>query len=142
MRLPWVFLSHSKLDVDFISKLASDLRRCQIEPWLDTEEIRDGKPWLKVIFEDGIPTCDVVVVYLTESSIRSKMVAKEIDAALIEQLADRGISFLPYVNSAELRNKIRGDIRSLQCREWNSQNYNEILPGVIAEIWRSFLERT
>jgi hypothetical protein len=139
---PRAFLSHSKLDTEFIDKLANDLRRCQIEPWLDTEEIRDGKPWLKIIFEDGIPTCDVVIVYLTDNSINSKMVEKEIDAAIIEQLAEKGISLLPYVNNASLRSKIRGDVRALQCREWNPDNYSDVLASVVAEIWRSYMERT
>lgn len=139
---PRAFLSHSKKDKEFIEKLASDLRRCQIDCWLDTEEIRAGKSWLKVIFEDGIPTCDIVVVYLTENSITSKMVEKEIDASLIEQLSERGIAFLPYVNSAEIREQLRADIRVLQCLEWNTINYNEILPTVVAEIWHSYLERT
>ena len=86
---PRAFLSHSKKDKYFIEKLAADLRKCQIDYWLDTEEIRAGKSWLKMIFEDGIPTCDVVIVYLTENSIKSKMVEKEIDATLIEQLSEK-----------------------------------------------------
>lgn len=138
---PIVFLSHSKRDISFIKKLAADLRKCQIECWLDSEEIRAGKPWLKVIFEDGIPTCDVVIVYLTENSIQSKMVKKEIDASLIEQLSENGVSFIPYVNNAKLRDKLRSDIRTLQCLEWNTNNYNEILPSVVAEIWHSYMER-
>lgn len=100
---PRVFLSHSKLDSGFIERITNDLRRCQIDPWLDTDEIRDGKPWLKVIFEDGISACDVVLVYLTANSIDSKFVAKEIDAAIVEQLKDEGISFLPYVGDKQIR---------------------------------------
>lgn len=139
---PRVFLSHSSKDKDFIHRLAEDLRKCQVEYWLDTEEIRDGRSWLKVIFEDGIPTCDVVIVYLTESSIISKMVAKELDAALIVQLSEKEIVLLPYISKSDIREKLRSDIRSLHCREWNHDNYNAILPSVVAEIWRSFLERT
>lgn len=138
---PRAFLSHSKKDKYFIEKLAADLRKCQIDYWVDTEEIRSGKPWLKVIFEDGIPTCDVVIVYLTENSIKSKVVEKEIDATLIEQLSEKGIAFLPYVSKAALRENLRADIRSLQCKEWNDDNYHEILPSVIAEIWHSYMER-
>lgn len=138
---PKVFLSHSSLDKAFIDKLAQDLRRCHIDYWLDTEEIRDGRPWLKVIFEDGIPTCDAVIVYLTENSINSKMVEKEMDATFVEQLSESGIIILPYVSQAELRGRLRADIRSLQCREWNETNYHSILPTVVAEIWRSYTER-
>lgn len=139
---PKVFLSHSSLDKAFIDRLAQDLRRCHVDYWLDTEEIRDGRPWLKVIFEDGIPTCDAVIVYLTDNSINSKMVEKEMDATFVEQLSESGIVILPYVAQAELRGRLRVDIRSLQCREWNEANYHSVLPTVVAEIWRSYMERS
>ena len=138
---PKVFLSHSKKDAKFIEKLSSDLRKCQIDPWLDTDEIRDGRPWLQVIFEEGIPTCDAVIVYLTNNSLNSKLVSKEIDAALIEQLSESGISFLPYVSTGRIRAKLRSDIKSLQCREWNNKNYFYLLPSVVSEIWRSYTEK-
>lgn len=139
---PKVFLSHSSLDKAFIEKLANDLRKCQVEYWLDTEEIRDGRSWLKMIFEDGIPTCDAVIVYLTEHSLLSKMVEKELDATVVEQLTKGGITLLPYVSQQALRDRLRVDIRTLHCREWNDANYREMLPSVVAEIWRSYLERT
>jgi hypothetical protein len=138
---PKVFLSHSSLDKRFIDTFAQDLRRCHIDYWLDTEEIRDGRPWLKVIFEDGIPTCDAVIVYLTEASIASKMVEKEMDATFVEQLSESGIIVLPYVSREELRGRLRADIRALHCREWNEENYHSVLPTVVAEIWRSYTER-
>lgn len=138
---PRAFLSHSKKDENFIRKIYDDFRRCQIDPWLDTEEIRDGKSWLNVIFEHGIPTCDVIVAYFTEHSITSTIFGKEIDAALITQLTDKGITLLPYVQDEQLRAKLRPDIRSLQCRVWNENNYQDILPSVVAEIWHCFLER-
>lgn len=138
---PKVFLSHSSRDKGFINKLAQDLHRCHIDYWLDTEEIRDGRPWLKVIFEDGIPTCDAVIVYLTEYSINSKMVEKEMDATFVEQLSEGGIIVLPYVSREELRAKLRADVKTLHCREWNEENYYSVLPTVVAEIWRSYTER-
>jgi hypothetical protein len=138
---PRVFLSHSALDKPFIEKLANDLRRCQIEPWLDTEEIRAGQPWLQVIFEEGIPTCDAILVYITENSLNSRMVTKEIDAALLRKLGDAGISLLTYVEKGEVRGKLRLDLQTLQCQEWNFENYAERLSTVVAEIWRSYMER-
>jgi hypothetical protein len=138
---PKVFLSHSKDDISFINQLYNDLRKCQIEPWLDSEEIRHGKPWLDAIFEDGLPTCDSVLVYFTEYSLKSAMVKKEIDSGLLQQLKENSISFLPYVNDAEIRSKLRSDIQALQVVEWNKDNYFSLLPQVVAEIWRSFSER-
>lgn len=76
---PRVFLSHSKADIEFIERVYNDLRKCHINPWLDSEEIRHGKPWLDAIFKDGISTCDSVLVYFTAASLNSKVVKKEID---------------------------------------------------------------
>lgn len=139
---PRVFLSHSDLDKPFIEKLCNDLRRCQIYPWLDAVEIRDGKPWLKEIFENGIPTCDAILIYFTSNALNSKMVEKEIDSALIQQLNDNNISLLPYVDSKITRSKLRSDIKALHCRELNNENYLETLPSIIAQIWSSYNERS
>ncbi|HEX8264716.1 MAG TPA: toll/interleukin-1 receptor domain-containing protein [Pyrinomonadaceae bacterium] len=138
---PRVFLSHARKDVEFIERIERDLRRCQIEPWRDINEIRDGEPWQNVIFAEGIPACDVVITYYTENSITSQMVSKEVDSTLLRQLSDNGIGFLPYVNTDQTRNNLRLDIQALQCRVWNDANYNEVLPSVVAEIWRRYTER-
>lgn len=139
---PRLFLSHAKNDIAFIERLYYDLRKCQIDPWLDSEEIRHGKSWLDAIFEDGIPTCDSVLVYFTEKSLDSAMVKREIDSGILQQLKESSISFLPYVNDAEIRQKLRSDIQALQVPVWNNDNYHSLLPQVVAEVWRSFLERT
>ena len=138
---PKVFLSHSQKNSDFIEKLDSDLRKCQIDTWLFTVDIRHGKSWQDSIFESGIPTCDAVLVYLTEASIQSAVVKKEIDVALIQNLKDNNIAFLPYVDNAKFRTELRPDIQALQVPEWNNENYYILLPRVVAEIWRSYLER-
>ena len=138
---PRVFLSHSKADIGFIQRVNDDLRGCQIEPWMDSQEIRHGQPWLDAIFESGIPTCDCVLVYLTKSSIESNMVKKEIDAGIIRKLKDSKIAFLPYVSSAEIREKLRTDLQSLQVPEWNESNYHLMLPRIVAEIWHSYMDR-
>jgi len=139
---PRVFLSHSKRDLIFVQRLYGDLRHCQIDPWLDSEEIRHGQPWLDAIFESGIPTCDCVLVYLTPHSLESALVKKEIDASLITKLRDKHILFLPYVSETSVRGKLRPDIQALQTPEWNDSNYQKLLPYVVAEIWRGFKERT
>lgn len=139
---PRVFLSHSRLDKPFIEKLYDDLRKSQIDPWLDSEEIRHGKPWLNAIFEDGIPTCDCVLMYFTENSIDSKMVIKEMDTAILHQLQNSSIAFLPYVDKEIIRQKLRADIQALQIPIWNDSNYAELLPCVVSEIWRSYHERS
>lgn len=139
---PKVFLSHAWEDKPFIERVATDLQRCGIDYWIDKERIRDGESWLRMIFEDGIPTCDVVLVYFTQESLNSKMVKKELDAAVIHHLSENGVRLLPYVADGSLRGQLRTDLQALQCREWNVTNYDTVLPTVVAAIWRSYLERT
>jgi hypothetical protein len=138
---PKVFLSHSNTDKDFIQKIDEDLRKCLIDPWIDSRDIRHGESWLDAIFESGIPTCDCVLIYLTEASIQSPMVKKEIDASVLQKLKDKHVGFLPYVSDASLRNRLRHDIQSIQAPEWNDKNYDQLLPRVVAEIWRYYFDR-
>ncbi len=70
------------------------------------------------------------------------MVEKEIDAGLIQQLEDGGMAFLPYVKNPGLRKELRKDIQSLQVPVWNEENYEELLPEVISEIWRAYYVRS
>lgn len=137
---PSVFLSHSKKDVEFIKKLADDLRNCQIDPWIDELEIRHGKPWLDEIFESGIPSCHIVIAYITENSIESRMVRQEIDASILQKLANNNISFMPYVSASDLHPRLRIDIQSLQAPVFNLENYQVMLPRVVAQIWGSYLD--
>lgn len=138
---PRAFLSYANQDAAFVEEIQTDLRKCQIETWRDKTDIRDGQPWLESIFEDGLPACDVIIAYFSDSALKSGMVTREVDAAQIRQLKDGGISFLPYVNHSDTRKKLRLDIQRLQCPVWNEDNYHERLPIVVAEIWRSYLDR-
>ncbi len=138
---PRVFLSHSKKDIEFIHRIEADLRKCQIDPWLDEIDIRHGQPWLDAIFESGIPTCDCILVYLTEASLQSPMVKKELDAGIITKLKDSRVALLPYVADSALRAQLRADIQTVQVPEWNEKNYAEMLPRVVAEVWHSFMDR-
>jgi hypothetical protein len=139
---PRVFLSYSEKDTDFIQRLADDLRKCQIEPWQFTYEVRHGKPWLESIFRYGLPTCDAIIAYLTESSLLSPVVSKEIDAGILQKLSDSNVAFLPYVINTKVRTLLRPDIQTIQTPVWNDDNYFTLLPIVVSEIWRSYLERT
>ncbi|MBK7378738.1 MAG: toll/interleukin-1 receptor domain-containing protein [Ignavibacteriales bacterium] len=139
---PRVFLSHSSKDKKFIKKIYSDLIRCKTMPWLDEFEVRVGKPFMKVIFEEGIATCDMIIVYITDNSINSKFVEKEIDAALIQELGSQSIQVLLYLEKEELRKKLRLDLRTLQSKVWNTKNYSTLFPEVLSEIWLSYLEKS
>jgi TIR domain len=139
---PRVFLSHSKKDIEFIETLYNDLVKCQIQPWMDEIDIQHGESWLDAIFEGGIAACDCILVYLTDRSIESDMVKKEIDASIIQKLTGKQVGILLYVSSTSVRDMLRPDLQTLHCPVWSTDNYQELLPRVVAEIWRYFLRRT
>lgn len=138
---PRVFLSHSSNDVSLIETMQADFRACQIDSWRDQTDIRDGQPWMEAIFEHGIPACDAILAYFTPEALNSRTFAREVDAAILLKLRDNNIAFLPYVCEGSFRKELRLDIQSLHCREWNLTNYSTILPSVVGEIWRSYLDR-
>lgn len=138
---PSVFLSYSRKDEAFINKIYESLKECLIEPWMDTHNIRHGESWLDAIFESGIPTCDCVLIYLTETSIESPMVKKEINAGALSNLKDKHVGFLPYISDESLRCRLRRDIQGIQTPVWNNANYEKLLPRVVAEIWRYYFDR-
>ena len=140
VRKPRVFLSHSKKDVEFIRKLDLDLRAAQCDSWLDEIELRSGQPWLDQIFGSGIPSCEIVLCYITANSIESEVFKQEMDARLLERLQNARVSLLLYVASPDLRSKLRLDIQRLQIPELNDRNYAEVFPRIVAEIWRSYAE--
>ena len=139
-RKPRVFLSHSKKDVAFIRRLESDLRKSQCEIWIDEIEIRHGRPWLDEIFSNGIPSCEVVLCYITSNSATSQMVQREIDARVVERLANDRVTLLLYVESDEVRSRLRSDLQTLQVPILNDTNYSDILPRIVAEVWRSYID--
>lgn len=139
---PKVFLSHSKKDIEFIRCLENDLRKCQIDTWIDEIDIRHGESWLDEIFENGIPTCHVIFAYISENSIGSPMVQKEIDASILQKLKENDVAFLPYVSSSEVRSRLRLDLQTLHAPEFSSENYADFFPRIVSQIWIAFLNWT
>ena len=141
MNKPRVFLSHSKKDIDFIHKIDELFRKCNIETWLDEIDIQHGESWLKAIFDEGISKCDFVLVYISENSIVSSMVEKEIDASVIAQLRNNNIKLLPYISNSELRKTLRLDLQAIQMPELNSSNFEVVFPIIVANILSNFMNQ-
>jgi hypothetical protein len=139
---PKVFLSHSKADVEFVRKIDSHLRRCLIETWLDEIDIQHGDSWLRSIFDEGISKSDFVLVLISEHSLLSPMVDKEIDAGILSQLKSNSVKFLPYVTNPDLRNKLRLDLQTTQMPVLNIDVYDDIFPVIVAQIWNHFANKT
>lgn len=138
---PKVFLSHSKKDKVFIEKLANDLRSCGIDVWYDEWEIPPGESIRKKIFEDGITSCDMFFVYLTENSIPSYWVQKELDGAFIHEIETKNSFITLFVNYDESREKLSLDLKALNIPKFNNEDYLIPFGKLLSRIWNSYSKK-
>ena len=91
-----IFLSHSSLDKDFVIKLANALQSKDISVWYDKWEIKVGDSLSKKISE-GITQSTWLAVVLSNKSVKSTWVEKELNAAMSKELADKKVVVLPIL---------------------------------------------
>lgn len=128
-RRPRVFISHSSKDNDFVRKLVTDLKRRELNVWLDEQELKTGDSIVEGI-EGGLRDTDYLVVVLSKASVESRWVQIELDTALLDQLSGGGTVILPLViEDCEiptlLKTKIYADFR---------KTYEQGLAGLLAGI--------
>jgi hypothetical protein len=91
---PRVFISHSSEDKDFARRLAQDLQTNALNTWLDEMILHTGDSIIGGI-SDGLKEADYLVVVLSAASARSQWVQMELNAALMQQMENKGIIILP-----------------------------------------------
>ena len=138
---PITFLSHSKGDKDVIRKIADDLRTCRVDAWYDEWEIPPGVSFQRKIFDDGIPNCDSLFVYLTKNSRSSYWVQKELDAFFIEQSRRKNVAIITFVDGDEVRRDLSPDVASLDSPVINLDHYSDGITKLIARIFEAKLEK-
>ncbi len=138
---PKVFLSHNKKDKDFIEKIANDLRSCGIDVWYDEWEIPPGESLRKKIFDEGITNCDLFFVYLTNNSIESVWVQKELDAAFVQEMELNSSFLLLYVDEDLTREKLSLDLKALSIPKFNSSDYIIPFGKLLSKTWNEFMNK-
>ncbi len=90
------FLSHSSKDKPFIRQLSSDLVKEGIDVWLDEHRILVGDSITEKIGQ-GLAQSDFFVIALSEASVGSAWVKKELSGALIREVEKREVTVLPIL---------------------------------------------
>jgi TIR domain len=93
---PRVFVSHSHSDKPFVRRLVEDLRKADLNVWLDEQELAPGDSIIDRVSE-GLKDTDYLVAILSRSSMQSKWVQAELNAALSGQLSHTGTAVLPVL---------------------------------------------
>ena len=75
-----VFISYSRRDGDFCTVLRNQLKQYGLSCWVDTEGIGGGTNWAATI-TDAIEQSKVLLLVMSEHSLKSPEVAKEVDLA-------------------------------------------------------------
>ncbi len=71
-----IFISYSRLDEAFARQLASSLSQAGADVWIDVEDIPVGMNWSTAI-QQGLDSCDAMIVIISPGSMDSKNVENE-----------------------------------------------------------------
>ena len=111
-----VFLSHSSKDKTKVRKIAAYLKENGIYVWIDEAEIRIGDSLLAKI-SDGIVDVDYLFACISNNSINSEWVNKELEIAMNQEIQKKKIIVVPVLfDNCDiplfLRNKLYADMRT------------------------------
>jgi hypothetical protein len=91
---PVAFLSHSSTDKPFVRQLATDLAANDVEVWLDEHHIKVGDSIPEKIAQ-GLAASDYFLIAISEASVASEWVKKELNNALMNEVERRRVHVLP-----------------------------------------------
>lgn len=126
-----VFLSYSRRDAAFVGRLADDLARHGIEPWLDTDDLPtdDDDRWRRSVV-CGIRESAALVLVLSPDSVRSPAVERELTIA-----AEMGRRVIPVVHRpCALTDGLMFELAGVQRVDFVDQRYPESLDRLVGRI--------
>ena len=94
--MSWVFLSHSSRDKHFAWRLAEALTSYDVQVWIDDAELDIGDSLVGKI-SSAIDKADFVVAVLSQNSVRSNWVQKELQIAMTKEIEGRRVKVLPVL---------------------------------------------
>jgi len=94
MENPRVFFSYSRVDSEFVLRLAKDLRSDGVNLWIDQLDIAAGDRWDRAV-EDALGAAPCLLVVLSPASVESQNVMDEVSLAF-----DEGKRIVPVLASA------------------------------------------
>lgn len=91
-----VFISHASSDKFFVDRLVTDLASREIPVWYDKFDLRVGDSVTGGINE-GLAQAKYFLIVLSKLSVQSRWVKEELNAALMQQVAQGGTFVLPVL---------------------------------------------
>ena len=137
MKNPSVFLSHSWNDEFFTRRLAETLQDAGVYVWIDEAELRVGDSLISKI-SDAIDQTDYVVAVLSQNSVNSNWVKKELELAMTEEINGKRVKVLPIlIEECEiplyLRDKVYADFTNANDPDEFKRSLSKLLNAFIRQ---------
>ncbi|HEX2992530.1 MAG TPA: toll/interleukin-1 receptor domain-containing protein [Anaerolineales bacterium] len=115
-----IFISYSRRDQEFVTRLASDLHEKVAGVWFDHATIQLGQKWHDEIME-GIQECKAFVLILSPDSMQSRHVREEVNKAL-----ELGKTIVPVIyRPARWKDEFATLVKEVQTLDLRSGSYTE-----------------
>lgn len=125
-----IFISYSRRDQEFVTRLASDLDAHVAGVWFDQSAIEAGQNWHDEIME-GIRDCKAFIVVLSPNAVQSKYVREEVEEALRLGKTIFPVIYQPAKWVGEFETLIK-DIQTLDLRSGSyTDNFYKLVDGLI-----------
>ncbi len=125
-----IFISYSRRDQEFVTRLASDLDAQVAGVWFDQSAIQAGENWHDEIMK-GIHECTAFVLVLSPDAMKSRHVLEEVNKALEFGKTIFPILYRPAKWTDEIEALVQ-DIQTLDLRSGSyTDNFNKLVDGLM-----------
>ncbi len=126
-----IFISYSRRDLEFVTRLASDLDEKVAGVWFDKADIQPGQKWRDEII-NGIQRCKAVVLVLSPDAAGSKYVQMEINTALESGKTIIPILYRPVTLEGGLKDLVHETQYIDLQRGTYGENFQVLVDGLVA----------
>ncbi|MBN2115734.1 MAG: toll/interleukin-1 receptor domain-containing protein [Anaerolineales bacterium] len=125
-----IFISYSRRDQEFVTRLASDLDAQVAGVWFDQSTIQAGQKWHDEIM-DGIHECKAFILVLSPDAMESRYVREEVNKALELGKTIFPVIYRPAKWTGEFESLV-SDIQTLDLRSGSyMDNFQKLVDGLI-----------
>src|SRR5689334_23607086 len=125
-----IFISYSRRDQEFVTRLAADLNEHVAGVWFDQSTIQLGQKWHDEIME-GIRECKAFILVLSPDSMESHYVREEVNKALELGKTIFPILYRPAQWTDEIETLVK-EVQTLDMRSGSyTDNFRKLVDGLI-----------
>src|SRR5687768_15708014 len=125
-----IFISYSRRDQEFVTRLASDLHAQVAGVWFDQSTIQLGEKWHDEIME-GIRDCKAFILVLSPDAMESRYVREEVNKALELGKTIFPVIYRPAQWTGEFESLVR-EVQTLDLRSGSyTDNFQKLVDGLI-----------